>query len=85
MTMRLARMAMVVLVSAGASTGGEPFSWQKDYARVSPTGDIEWTPEPFRFEKGDSVRYIDYEGGRDSNDGLTPNTPWRHHPWDARA
>ncbi len=81
----LAKMTVVLLTIGGGLANAQPFSWQKDYARVSPTGEIEWAPEAFRFEKGDSVRYIDFEGGLDSNDGLTPNTPWRHHPWDAKA
>ena len=29
--------------------------------------------------------YIDYEGGDDGNDGLSPATAWRHAPGDSRA
>ncbi|MDA3961504.1 MAG: hypothetical protein PF961_11990 [Planctomycetota bacterium] len=47
--------------------------------------EIRWLPEPYRFEAGDSRRYIDFEGGTDSSDGLTPATAWKHHPWDAQA
>ncbi|NQT03808.1 MAG: hypothetical protein HQ580_17405, partial [Planctomycetes bacterium] len=25
------------------------------------------------------------KGGGDSNDGLTKNTPWKHHPWDPQG
>lgn len=47
--------------------------------------EIRWLPESYRFEVGDSRRYIDFEGGDDSRDGLTPATAWKHHPWDAQA
>ncbi|UCD50793.1 MAG: hypothetical protein JSW27_25125 [Phycisphaerales bacterium] len=81
----LCAVAVVLLIPGGGWAGAEEFSWQQTYAKISPQGDIEWAPQPFRFEKGDSVRYIDYEAGNDSNDGLTPQTPWRHHPWDSQA
>ena len=35
------------------------YSWQEPQARVLPTGGLEWTPKPFVFEKGESMRYID--------------------------
>jgi len=61
----------------------EKYSWETAYAKVLETGDLEWAPEPFVFEKGESIRYIDYESGDDNSDGLTESTPWKHHPWDA--
>ncbi|MEA3197313.1 MAG: hypothetical protein QOF32_1365, partial [Gammaproteobacteria bacterium] len=61
------------------------FSWQETHAKVSPNGGLEWAPRPFVFEKGDSVRYIDFEAGNDAKDGKTPPTAWKHHPWDANA
>ena len=81
----LCNVAVALFVFANAGARAEEFSWQKTYAKISPKGDIEWTPQPFRFEPGDSVRYIDYEDGDDSNDGLTKDTPWQRHPWDSRA
>ena len=82
----LPRTTVVVLfVLSGVWASAEEFSWQKTHAEISSGGDIKWSPRPFRFVKGDSVRYIDYEGGSDSNDGLTKNTPWKHHPWDRQA
>ena len=77
--------AMFLSALGGAAVCAEEYSWQKTYAEVSATGDIEWSPQPFRLAKGDSVRYIDYGGGDDANDGLTPETAWRHHPWDPQA
>lgn len=69
-----------------AGTGAEPrWSWQRQHAKVLPTGNLEWTPRPFVFEKGESVRYIDFEAGDDSRDGTTRETAWKHHPWDADA
>ena len=61
------------------------FSWQRPQAKVLPSGNLEWAPRPFVFERGASVRYIDFEGGNDAHDGLSKDTPWRHHPWDANA
>ena len=71
-------------LSAG-SLAAATYSWQEPNATITPSGDLEWAPEPFVYEAGDSVRYIDYEGGNDSNDGLTRDTPWKHHPWDPQA
>ena len=68
-----------------AYTTHAEYSWQKPHARVLPTGDLEWAPEPFVFEKGDSVRYIDFVGGSDANDGLGRDTAWKHHPGDPNA
>ena len=37
------------------------------------------------FEKGASVRFIDFEAGADTNPGDTSAKPWKHHPWDPQA
>ena len=50
----------------------------------SADADIKWTPKPFVFERGDSVRYVDFENGNDANPG-TKAQPWKHHPWDKNA
>ena len=63
----------------------ERYSWQRPHAKVLPTGDLEWAPEPFRFEAGATVRYIDFESGSDANDGASRDEPWKHHPWDSIA
>jgi hypothetical protein len=61
------------------------YSWELAYAKATETGDLEWTPKPFIFEAGKSIRYIDYEKGDDSNSGMFKSLPWKHHPWDANA
>jgi len=61
------------------------YSWQKDYAKVSPEGNLEWAPEPFVYNPGSSIKYIDYETGNDNNNGTSKTTPWKHHPWDPDA
>ncbi len=61
------------------------YSWESDMARATETGDLLWTPNPFVFKRGNSVRYIDYENGDDNNDGRTKRNPWKHHPWDTKA
>ncbi|NOY83204.1 MAG: hypothetical protein GXP31_19595, partial [Kiritimatiellaeota bacterium] len=48
------------------------------------TPDIVWSPKPFRFEHGNSLRCIDFENGDDANPG-TRAQPWKHHPWDENA
>ena len=75
-----------LLAVAGAPVrAGVPFSWQDTYALVLSHGDLRWAPTPFRFDKGGSVRYIDFDSGNDENDGNTPRAPWKHHPWDSWA
>lgn len=76
---------LFLLGSVAALAAEPPFAWQQDYARVTETGDILWTPRPFRFTPGDMARYIDFENGSDQNDGESPRRPWKHHPWDANA
>ncbi len=81
--MRTIVAAAVCLVCAAPGLCA-PYSWQEPHARVLPTGELEWAPKPFRFEPGQSVRYIDYENGDDRNPG-TKDRPWKHHPWDRAA
>ena len=57
------------------------YSWESNQARAVETGNLEWTPKPFAFEAGKSIRYIDYENGDDNNNGKSNTTPWKHHPW----
>ena len=67
-------LLLALLAGVGfAETGGQTaaFSWQQPQARVLPSGNLEWAPRPFVFEKGASVRYIDFEGGDDARDGST--------------
>src|SRR5947207_3168555 len=76
------------LVALCADAGASPpthWSWQEPYAVVNAKGDLKWKPRPFAFEKGGSIRYIDFEAGDDSNSGDAPGTPWKHHPWDPQA
>jgi hypothetical protein len=47
--------------------------------------DIRWMPEPFVFEPGDELRYIDYDHGEDTHSGRSPDQAWKHHPWDPAA
>ena len=87
-----AYMATAVVLSGSLTVAAENktpdapiYSWQQPHARVLPNGGLEWTPKPFVFVKGDSVRYIDFEAGDDAKDGKTRQTAWKHHPWDANA
>jgi hypothetical protein len=67
--------------------GADPvrWSWQEPQATVLPTGDLQWSPKGFEFTPGPSIRYIDFDSGKDTNDGLSRQTPWKHHPWDPTA
>jgi hypothetical protein len=64
---------------------GQTYSWETQQAKVLPNGDLQWAPLAFQLVKGTSVRYIDFEGGNDSNDGQSTSTAWMHHPWDPTA
>ncbi len=66
-------------------TAGNLYSWEKSHAKVLENGDLEWQPEEFVYIKGSAVRYIDFEGGDDNNDGTSTRTAWKHHPWDIAA
>ena len=82
-------IAFLALVTAAHSPANSPsappWSWQEPQAKVLPTGDLEWAPKVFEFKAGESVRYIDFDSGNDDNDGLSKQTPWKHHPWDPHA
>ena len=82
---RALRAALSVAALAAVSAWAQPYSWQRPHAKVLPTGDLEWAPEPFTFEKGASLRYIDFDGGNDGSDGRTQATAWKHHPLDPAA
>ncbi len=76
---------LFILTNTLSHAAEEPWSWRQPYADVLANGDLKWTPKPFVFEKGDSIRYIDFESGDDSSDGASKEKPWKHHPWDAAA
>lgn len=68
----------------GGDASGK-WSWQQPHSRVLKTGDLEWTPQPFKYEPGQAPRYIDFDSGNDANSGLSKQAPWKHHPWDPNA
>ncbi len=80
----LAGAALLVVTVATLRADESQYSWQKPHAKVLPTGDLEYAPEPYRFEPQGELRYIDYESGNDHNDG-SKASPWKHHPWDPGA
>lgn len=85
---RLICTTLLLNIGCRMASAGEPtqrWSWQQSQAKVSPTGDLIWAPHPFVFESGESKRYIDFESGKDINDGTTKQSPWKHHPWDPNA
>jgi len=81
----LSVFSCLALSSSAPAQGPARYSWQEAHAKVLPIGGLEWAPKPFVFEKGDSLRYIDFDAGNDTRDGKTPQTAWKHHPWDANA
>ncbi len=78
-------LASIFTVLLAFSITAQSYSWQEPHAKVLPKGDLEWSPEPFAFEKGGSVRYIDFENGDDNADGKSKDSAWKHHPWDKNA
>jgi hypothetical protein len=91
MVNRIALLSLLACLSTTcfaqpAESGKENiFSWQQPQAKVLPTGELEWAPHAFEFKPAEAVRYIDFDSGNDSNDGLSKQTPWKHHPWDPNA
>ncbi len=75
----------VCAVAAGGDEAPKVYSWQIPHAEPDPAGDLEWSPEPFVYEPGDSVRYIDFDDGSDTNNGTSRDAAWKHHPWDSKA
>ena len=75
------RLLPVIALFAMA-THAQHYSWQRQHAKVLPTGGLEWAPEPFAFQRGAEVRHIDFENGNDARDGRTRATAWKHHPLD---
>ena len=78
------RLALILWI-LGVTGAWAEYPWQAPHARVLPQGGLEWAPEPFVFEKGDSVRYIDFAKGGDQRLGTSPAEAWKHHPWDPAA
>ena len=85
--MKIYILLAVILLSLSITAQEIPslYSWETQQAKVLPNGDLQWAPQAFQLVKGTSLRYIDYDGGNDANDGLSTATAWKHHPWDASA
>ena len=75
----------ICLGEVESASQADAWSWQQPQAKVLPTGDLEWAPRPFEFKPGKAIRYLDFESGADGNDGLSKQTPWKHHPTDPNA
>ncbi len=89
-TLHVVAISLTFIASVSAATGAEKdavphWSWQEPFAAVEARGDLALKPRPFVFEKGASVRYIDFDAGDDANAGDAPAKPWKHHPWDPQA
>lgn len=84
-TITRAMVFAVLCVPASGFRAEEDWSWRQPHAEVLSNGDLRWKPRPFAFEKGDSVRYIDFEAGDDTHDGASRDKAWKHHPWDPAA
>jgi hypothetical protein len=85
--MKIAATLALLAVAHGVACAqaAARWSWQEPQARVLPAGDLEPAPRKFEFKPGKSIRYIDFDSGDDANDGLSKQTPWKHHPWDPNA
>ncbi|MFP4380855.1 MAG: hypothetical protein ACLFUS_10190, partial [Candidatus Sumerlaeia bacterium] len=84
MMKKIACMIAILLIASMAL--GADFKWQESQAIVTETGAIKWNPRPLVEDfSGQDLRYIDFEGGNDANDGTSPQSAWKHHPWDLDA
>src|SRR5207248_3272095 len=75
----------VCCISPNGVPPEDEWSWRQPHSEVLSNGDLKWKPQPFSFEKGDSLRYIDFDAGDDTQDGASREKPWKHHPWDSAA
>ncbi len=78
-------MFLTMFVLMVSMVRAQDYVWNQPHAEVVATGDLKWKPQPFEFVKGETVRYIDYESGKDSNAGTSKDAAWKHLPWDTRA
>jgi len=78
------RLSLLLFLSLSGVHAQNTFAWSEPHAKVLPNGDLAYTPRPFTYVAGESVRYIDFEGGNDNASG-SRSAPWKHHPWDAEA
>ena len=85
LTLLIAVRGTVIAQNVPRRAPSAGWSWQEPHAKVLPTGDLQWAPKAFEFEPGKSIRYIDFESGNDANNGLSKQTPWKHHPRDPSA
>ncbi len=77
-------VALVAVTALTVPVLAQSYPWQQSHARVLEPGELQWTAEPFVYQPGQTVYYIDFEGGDDANPG-TREQPWKHHPWDPNA
>jgi len=85
LALRLSAACLVVVLSVGNSFTQSAYYWGQPNATVLGNGDLLYAPNQFQYTPGASVVYIDYEGGSDANNGTSPSTAFKHHPWDANA
>ena len=76
---------LLLLLCCACGGARAEFEWQKKHIRIAEGGQMEWMPKPFVFAAEEPKRFIDYETGSDQNDGSSRESPWKHHPWDAKA
>ncbi len=79
-------LSFIIAVLVAVTCVAADFPWQEPQATVTETGALLWKPKPFVDDlREQNLRYIDYENGDDEEDGKTPQTAWKHHPWDFDA
>ena len=44
------------IVDSAASAQETKWPWQQPQAKVLPSGDLEWAPQPFEFKPGQATR-----------------------------
>ncbi|MFP4069970.1 MAG: LamG-like jellyroll fold domain-containing protein [Opitutales bacterium] len=79
-------LTLAVAPVFGQQQSNTVYQWQEPMAEVTEAGAIKWTPKPFDDDLSEQeVRYIDYENGDDGASGRSPESAWKHHPWDLDA
>lgn len=78
--MRTATALFALAALLPAADPAPTYAWQDPQCQVVADGPVElrWTPKPFAYVAGKTVRHIDPIAGDDANPG-SREKPWKHH------
>ena len=83
--MKATRPLLPAALLIAAATGARGYDWNETFATPLPGGELAYAPAAWKAPSPVRPRYVDYDAGNDDNDGATPQTAWRHVPFDPNA